>query len=153
MEERLSILEEEKFAECRLCNNLVSSLNPICKNCGLEMSREGIIELAEFDEIDEKIEREGFIGIYSLRVFSLMSLAMTIFGAFFFLSFGLSSFFNLYFGAGLFFYLMTYFFWNKNYLKQKFGVEETQLIAKEKRLSLIIFTMSFAIGIGIIIFY
>ena len=45
-----SIIPERKFANCRLCDTLVSSDNPICKNCGLEMSPQGIIELAEIEE-------------------------------------------------------------------------------------------------------
>jgi hypothetical protein len=152
MDERLSIIEDEKFIECRLCNHLVGSLNPTCKNCGLEMSSEGILELAEFEEIDEKIEKDGFIGIYSLRILAILSLAMTLFGAVFFLSFGLPSFFKLYFGTGLFIYLAAYLSWNKKYLKQKFGTEETELIAKEKRLSLMIFTFSILIGVSIFVF-
>ena len=50
MEEILSIVEKERFADCPLCNTPVSSNSPICKKCGLEMSSEGIIEMAEDKE-------------------------------------------------------------------------------------------------------
>lgn len=145
MEERLRIIEEERFAECRLCNHLVSSINPICKNCGLETSSEGIIELAELEESVENAEKQGFVGIYSLRVFAIISLAMNLLGGLF-LSLGISSIFKLYYWIGFFLYAIAYFAWHKRYLKTKFGIEETKLIAREKRISLVIFTASTILG-------
>jgi hypothetical protein len=45
----ISIATEEKFVKCRLCNHRVGSENPVCSNCGLETSREGVIELANLN--------------------------------------------------------------------------------------------------------
>lgn len=150
MEENLKIFEE-KFAECRLCNHLVSSSNPMCGKCGLETSSEGIIELAELEESVEDAERQGFWGIYSLRILAIISFVMILFGALF-LSLGLSSIFKLYYWTGFFLYALAYFAWDKKYLRTTFGIEETELIAREKRISLIIFISSIILGTIIYIF-
>lgn len=152
MEEILSIVEKERFADCPLCNTPVSSNSPICKKCGLEMSSEGIIEMAEDKESIEPVDNIDFSDIYNLRNLAFLSLAYNIFGYIFYLGLELPFFFKIYFWIGLFFYYSAYTSWNKKFSKQTLSYEDAVIVKKEKTISLLIFLCSTLIGATIYIF-
>ncbi len=151
MEERLSIIDEEKFAECRLCNHLVSSINPICKNCGLETSSEGIIELAEIDDLELEDEISKLNDAFTLRVLAILSLLMMIF-TYLFSSLGIKSISNACFLFGEIIYIVGYISINRKLQKTKLSNQELQIIRKEKTFSLSIFLLSTFIGSLIFIY-
>jgi hypothetical protein len=149
----VSIAPKEKFTNCRLCHNLVGSDNPICKTCGLEMSSEGIIELATIEEQ----ENLGFDRIYDLKVLSIFSLLSTILGYLFTLLFqsmevNITFFFKLYFWVGFLGYLPVYINWHQKHSKKRYSVEDAELIKSQKKQSLLIFSLSVALGAFIYIF-
>lgn len=158
MEERLSILEEEKFAECRLCNHLVGSFNPTCKSCGLEMSSEGIIELAEIKDYQDSLNEDNhnknldFADVFNLKNLACLSLAFTIVGTVFSLSTGFNLMFKVYFWLGLFFYVSFYISWNNKFSKAELSAEEMDIVKREKTISLLIFLSSSILGAIIYIF-
>lgn len=147
MEERLSILEEEKFVECRFCDHLVSSENPICKHCGLEMSSEGIIELAEIEENESK----DFDKIYRLTYLAVFNFT-SVFVGIVYIFLGVQTFFKFFFWLSLFLYVAGYFLWKKKTSEKKFSEKEKQVVNEQLELFFGSFIITTIAGILVYIF-
>jgi hypothetical protein len=156
MDEKVSILkveryEYEKFIECRLCNHLVGSLNPICKNCGLEMSSEGIIDFAECEEICAEIEANKAREIRNIRISVIMFEVINILAVCCNLA-DKKSFSLFLFGINIFSFIVGFLVTTVQLSRRDLTLEEKKKIKREKFISLVIFFFSVLIMLGIYFF-
>lgn len=152
MKEDLSIVERERFIECRYCDHLVSSENPVCSNCGLEMTSEGITELAKLDESTREESYSRIKRSYILMFIALMSLFFTIIG-------GLMSYwienpapFKFYFWLGLIVYFLMLVWFNFEPKKNPLHFSKNRFESAYLRTSLFFIFLSISFGIVTYIF-
>jgi hypothetical protein len=139
-----TIAEEEKHIECRLCGGIVYSQNPTCKKCGLEMSRNGIKDLAEMED-------EKYVALSKVSMIKYSAINSHIFNALslFYLSLNTGFFSKLFILFGFFIFIGNYSGWNQKYSKIEFSQEDKLEIKTAKQESLVIFAVSAVIGICI----
>ncbi|MCU0238448.1 MAG: hypothetical protein MUC29_03325 [Pyrinomonadaceae bacterium] len=134
---------KEKYINCRYCNEVVSSFAPICKKCGLEMTSEGIIELAEIEELTIDAKEDAL----RLNLISGFCLCYTIIGGI--ILFPLTNYVGLInssFIVAFFYYLFALFKWQKKYSKIILQTDELFEAKINKRASIIVFFVSIFIN-------
>ena len=139
-----SIKYEEIYAFCRYCDGIVYANQPICKKCGLEMSSEGIFELAEIEEVNVKALDE----IYKLRQSATIFLLMTIVGFLIALIPGFSFFFHLYFWIAISSIFFNFIGWNNRYVALNFAIEDIKTVEQKKKEILLLFLGNLILGLA-----
>lgn len=139
-----SIKSEENYVFCRFCGGIVYADHPNCKKCGLEMSSEGVTELAEIEEENVKSLDE----IYKLRQTSSIFLLMTIAGFLFSLMLGFSFFFHLYFWIAISSIFFNFVGWNNKYAGLNFAIEDIETVKQKKREILFLFFGNLILGLA-----
>lgn len=157
MDEKLSILglnenQFEKFIECPICDHSVGSLNPICQNCGLEMSSEGIIEFAECEEIELEIDKAKTTEIASFRSFAVIFSGSSLFLMFWIFLTEIKPVPLFIFWISIFAFIVGFSVTSFQLSRKNLTLEEKLKIKKEKIISLSIFFFSILIMLGIYIF-
>ena len=147
MNEKISIIEQERFIECRYCDHLVSSDNPICGNCGLEMSSQGIIELAELEDNESK----DFDKIYRLTYLAVFNFTMVFLGIVY-IFLGTQTFFKFFFWLDIVLYVIGYFLWKKTTSEKNFSEKEKQVVNEQLRMFFGTFIITTIAGILVYIF-
>jgi hypothetical protein len=132
-----SITPKERFIPCTNCNHPVSSILPTCERCGLEMSGDGIDDLARTEEaktlaIEKAIE---------LKRGAVLFLLYSIFVSFFFSK---NVEYSRLFLLGLWIIALGVFIsnlirWNQNHSQKHFEFDLLEEAKKEKKRALFIF--------------
>lgn len=136
------LVQEDAHTTCRLCDAIVYAADPICKNCGLGMSFEGVVESSILrDDYVEAINQLNHI-----KQISIFFLGFTPIGFVAAYSLETDFFFNLYFGMGtlsVFFGLMG---WDRKHSKIEFSNEDFELVKKYKKIAWAFLFINLSIG-------
>lgn len=143
-----SIAPKERYAECRLCGNTVSSSKPTCKKCGLETSPEGIENLAQIEEQTFKAINDA----NSLKLIATASLTFSSFSIYYYIAIGPQSvWFNLALWVSYVYFIVSFIRWNRKYSKIIFDSNDIEKIQKDKRTALFLIICSMVISFGLTI--
>ncbi len=145
-----SIVPKESYIECRLCGNTISSSKPICRKCGLEISPEGVEELAQ---IKEQIF-QAISDANSLKLIASMSLTYSLISICYYLLIGPQSvWFNLALWVSYVYFIVSFIRWHQKYSKIIFDADDLDEIQKDKRAAwiLIVWSMISAFGLTILL--
>lgn len=144
-----NLVQEEKHTFCRYCNGVVYASHPTCKKCGLEMSTQGVAELAEIESRNIKALEE----IYKIKMTSVIFLPFTLIGFVFASMLDMKFFFHVYFWMGIISVFFAFLGWNQKYSLIDFTAEDDEIIQKYKKEILILFFCNLIVGLGIYIFW
>lgn len=145
-----SIVLKERYIECRLCGNTISSSKPICRECGLQASPEGVEELAQIEEQTFQAVNDA----NSLKLIASTSLTFSMFSIYYYLAIGPQSvWFNLALWVSYVYFVVSFIRWHRKYSKIVFNANDFEKIQKDKRTAwiLIICSMISAFGLTVLL--
>lgn len=144
-----SIAPKERFIECRLCGNSVSSTKPVCQKCGLKASSAGIEELAELEEQNLCALNDA----YNLRMAASFSLFFSMSNCIYYLIHPTFIWYNLPLWVSYTYFIWIFVRWHRRYSKLIFPIEYLSKIQSEKNNAFILIFCSFVFGFAVIFFF
>ncbi|MGI9054459.1 MAG: hypothetical protein ACR2F2_01520 [Pyrinomonadaceae bacterium] len=144
-----SITPKESHIVCRLCGTIVHSNHPTCRKCGLEVSSEGIEELAEIEDKTLRAISEA----ENLKIIASFSIGFSLGSIYYYyLIHPQAVWFNLPLWINYIYFAIAYIRWHRRYADMIF--EETDLenikSAKWNAFILILFSAILAFGLAVL---
>ena len=145
-----SIVPKERYIECPYCFHPISSYKAICAKCGLEVSAEGVEELAQ-------IEEQILDAVYDAG--NLKSIASFAFGysffnlLYFFLIDREAIWLNVMLWGSYVYFIIAFVKWHQKYSKLVFEPDDLEKIRSDKRAALTFILYSVIVGFGLTVLF
>jgi hypothetical protein len=141
-----SVVPKERYIDCPYCRHPISSYEPVCKKCGLEVNRAGIEELGE---IEERISL-ALNDASRLKWLGSAALWYSFLGIFYFFAIDRQAvWFNVPLWVSYAYFIVSFVKWQRKYSGLIFEAEDLEKIRADKTVAWTLIIYSAISGFGL----
>lgn len=143
-----SVVPKERYIDCPYCHYPISSYEPVCKKCGLEVNRAGIEELAR---IEEQISL-ALDGAGNLKILASIPFVFSFINLYYFWLDPQAVWLNVPFYASCGYFIVSFIKWHWKYSGIIFDPDDLEKIRNDKRVAVTLIAYSMIVGFGLTLF-